>query len=398
VLLGSLATFSIVAWLQANQNQVDERTYERAYDNEEITRETPKSSDNFALTEVVLIDGDLDGVDAHNWTWAVAQDWCSGAGTEGDPYLIENVSISVDDGSNPALKIMDNATVFITLSNVTVTNANVDGDGVWIEDCANIIINNCNFNDNGNYGLYMINVNATTITSTNCIGNGYGIYMDNCVLNTLTALNCSENAIDGIDLINCTYNVISSSYFQTNTADGLWIEDSDLNNITVESDDNNRGLVLRDSDNCIVSDSEFWDNTAYGIILIEDDGDTLDNLIYNNLFSGNDVNAVDNATDNDWDNGALGNEWDDYSGVDANDNGIGDTPYLIDGTAGASDNFPIFSDGAEPVVVPLPTSDDDDDDDEEPTYDLGVPLTWIVFSVIGVFALTKFAKYWTKVL
>jgi hypothetical protein len=45
---------------------------------------------------------------------------------------------------------------------------------------------------------------------------------------------------------------------------------------------------------------------------------------------------------NDWDNGTIGNYWDDYVGVDVNQDGIGDTPYLIDGTAGSVDNYPIF--------------------------------------------------------
>jgi len=280
---------------------------------------------------------------------------------------------------------MDNSTIFITLSNVTVTNANVDGDGVWIEDCADVIIINCNFNDNGNYGLYMINVNTTTITGTNCIGNTYGIYMDNCVLNTLTSLNCSENAIDGIDLINCTYNVISSSYLQTNGADGLYLEDSDLNNVTIESDDNNRGLILIDSDNCIITDSEFWDNTAYGVVLTEDDGDTLDNLICDNYFDGNAVNAVDNSSvANDWDNGALGNDWDDYPGADADDDGVGDTPYDISGSAGATDNYPIFSDGDEPVVIPSPTPDTNDDDDEETLLDSFYFEKSIIICILGI--------------
>lgn len=40
-------------------------------------------------------------------------------------------------------------------------------------------------------------------------------------------------------------------------------------------------------------------------------------------------NAFDDGVDNQWDNGAIGNYWSDYSGKDTNDDGIGDTPYTI---------------------------------------------------------------------
>lgn len=41
-------------------------------------------------------------------------------------------------------------------------------------------------------------------------------------------------------------------------------------------------------------------------------------------------------------NGTMGNYWDDYEGFDNNSDGIDDTPYFIDGTAGAVDNYPIW--------------------------------------------------------
>ena len=42
--------------------------------------------------------------------------------------------------------------------------------------------------------------------------------------------------------------------------------------------------------------------------------------------------------------------------MDINDDGIGDTPYNITGTAKSQDNFPIWDDGPEPIPVPPPPS------------------------------------------
>lgn len=41
-----------------------------------------------------------------------------------------------------------------------------------------------------------------------------------------------------------------------------------------------------------------------------------------------------------WDNGEEGNYWADYNGTDANRDGVGDTPYVIDGAN--VDNYPLM--------------------------------------------------------
>jgi parallel beta-helix repeat protein len=67
----------------------------------------------------------------------------------------------------------------------------------------------------------------------------------------------------------------------------------------------------------------------------------LDAVVYSNNFIMNSVQAYDDGG-NAWDGGLVtgGNYWSDYSGLDEDDDGIGDTPYQIDG--GSQDNYPLM--------------------------------------------------------
>ncbi|GAG93980.1 unnamed protein product, partial [marine sediment metagenome] len=70
-----------------------------------------------------------------------------------------------------------------------------------------------------------------------------------------------------------------------------------------------------------------------------------DNIVYNNSFSRNLKNSVDNGTNNHWNNSLIGNYWSNYMEIDWNDDGIGDTPFEIWGSAGSKDFLPIWDDG-----------------------------------------------------
>jgi len=79
------------------------------------------------------------------------------------------------------------------------------------------------------------------------------------------------------------------------------------------------------------------------------------------------------------DSSTLGNYWDDYTGKDTKDDGVGDTPYSISGAAGSQDNYPIWWDA--PVISVNSPSQNDYFSINSPNFDISIEegvvnLTW----------------------
>jgi len=99
------------------------------------------------------------------------------------------------------------------------------------------------------------------------------------------------------------------------------------------------GIVIQSSNNSI-SGNTITNNTC-GIELIS----SSNNRIYHNNFINNRNQAFvsPDSFNNVWDNSypSGGNYWMDYTGLDANGDGIGDSPYVID--ANNQDNYPLMT-------------------------------------------------------
>src|SRR4030042_4697117 len=87
-----------------------------------------------------------------------------------------------------------------------------------------------------------------------------------------------------------------------------------------------------------------YNNTYSENIIINNDigfGTTVyDSRFFHNNFVDNGVNVMANGI-NHFDNGCEGNFWSDYIGIDSDGDGVGDTPYIIDGSN--QDNCPLMS-------------------------------------------------------
>jgi len=314
-------------------------------------------SSSYWIISPIYINGSAIGVDAHNWTWAESQPWCTGNGTLINPYLLENITIDCGGGS-----------------------------GIFIENSVNVyfIVKNCTIMSAGtNGGIRLIEVQNGTIFNNNISNNYVGMYLDQCEGINITKNIVYDNIGQGIILLLSMYNLIinntqkGSRYyglflqgqsnnntiignnFTENThsvydGDGIKIKNSNGNIVTENLlKDNDRGIQILDHSNeNEIFDNKIHDNAEYGVLIQRESRECLDNIIYdNNITNPLGMNAYDNGTNTQWDYLNQGNYWADYLGADNNDDGIGDIPYIILGTDLSQDNFPIWDDGPNPVPI-----------------------------------------------
>ncbi len=218
---------------------------------------------------------------------------------------------------NGSYDIIDISTDYVRISGFTITNGSQRTAGIRIRSNYNTI-SNCNISSNKNYGLYL---DGTPESKNNIINfniffnNNYGLYTENAKTNNITS-----NTF--------THSTLYSLYFTGSSNDNLISE----NKFT----DNNYALRIKGSAlNTIIKNQ--IKNNKYGLYFC---CGSKNNIAYNNVFINNTNWNADDALGNTWDNGMIGNYWDDYTGNDENGDGIGDTPYLVGGDKG--DNFPLM--------------------------------------------------------
>jgi len=132
-------------------------------------------------------------------------------------------------------------------------------------------------------------------------------------------------------------NKIGKNKFMENEG-ALLVYDSARNLIEENNLTNtNYGIGMSFSSNNRISGNRLSGCTHYGVWLYS----SLNNLFYHNNFINNTPQVQFSSSCKEfWDNGGEGNYWSNYNGTDANQDGIGDTPYVID--ANNADRYPLM--------------------------------------------------------
>jgi len=272
----------------------------------------------------------------NNWTAAKAAGICTGEGTYSDPYVIQNLEI--DGGGSGSCIWIENSRVYFEIKNCRLFNAiyfsNAGGICLW--NVSNGYVVDSQVSDNGYVGINLLGCNNNTILRNDACNQGIGL-----------ALQMSHNTL------------IKGNTFNNNTSDAsLYLVLGSENNTILENtlNFNHHGIGFWYSSDNIVS-GNFLKFNDIGLNSYEY---SYRNTIYRNCFSNNSLAATDTQGTSHWDNGTAGNYWSDYTGVDSDENGIGDTPYNItspySGEVRNQDNYPLME-----CPLPVPVQDDNGD-------------------------------------
>jgi len=277
--------------------------------------------------------------------------------SEGDFTSIQDAIDNVQNGGKIYVKngiysetININKTVSLVgeNKNFTIINCNtsstIRSDSIFFIDADNCSIQGfnitCKYYSSGISGIF---INSSyNLIKNNIINNyHYGINIHSSSNNNNILKNIVLNSRNGIEISGSENNNISETSVSYSSVYGIYLYGSDKNNISSNNLQNNYlATRLTSSNDNTLTENLFTNNTA-GLKLC---CSSKRNVIFKNIFSINqDYSAIDDVS-NQWDNGVIGNYWDDYLNKypDANSSeGIWDQPYNVKDDV--YDRFPLVN-------------------------------------------------------
>ncbi|MGD0978214.1 MAG: NosD domain-containing protein [Candidatus Bathyarchaeia archaeon] len=350
----------------------------------------------FSGTVYILADGSVDPPIApistvDNVTYTLTGDIYGSIVVKRDNIMVDGAGHTVQ---GPGLTVKAKGIDLSGTSGVTVKDFNVEKfwRGISVTSASHDVITGNNITD-GILGIWLVDALHNVVSGNNVVSNdGTGVDLESSLDNNVSGNNITANDFVGITLESSSNNSILGNTFLN---DGLMVMDS-YGNVVADNVVNGKPLVYLEDvsdysvgdagqvvlvrcnrvevENLTISDIgigiELWQtnntsiigniiaNNWFGIVFQGSSHDTVSrNNITSNSLSGLEFDSSSGSTiylnnfDNNlqvssginstnfFDNGTRGNYWSDYTGPDANYDGIGDTLYA---TEAGVDRYPLM--------------------------------------------------------
>ena len=357
---------------------------------------------------------------------------------DGAGYAIQGNSSRIkgyDDGNN--------GLIIAGRKNVTVKNLNFEiGDtGIRISGSSNISIFDNSFSNGICTGIevqdsmfiiieanqftnlrtdfhipaVMLNGSKNTFRNNTLTGSTYGITVigsstlvsDNKIKSIIPVMleNANSNTIMNNEITGPTPSLIFPNQTYTGN-EGIALFVNCSNNIIIGNNITgfiNQALrIAFDGVNNTIYGNYFANNQFAIAIGGWSDVVPINNIFYGNTFAEDSCKIqIDNRDCNFWDNGTLGNYWSNYNGTDSNGDGIGDTPYTVNGYkwdtdvegfvsfAANQDNYPLMA----PFITSQSTTTSQEPNPEKETFP-AIPVT--IASATAVAVVVSLMVYFKK--
>ncbi len=239
------------------------------------------------------------------------------------------------------------ALYFSTIAGVIEDNVFVGepGGGMYMWASNMTIANNT---INVRSGLYALISDNNTFINNTFNSKYYGLYIARGSNNQVIDCHISDSTAYAMRFVRITDSKVHGCSVENSTIGISIVSCRDLNFSKNEIRGIERGATVEGSSDILFTQNAF-EGFRQEAIVVESDSDVLvyhNNFIENNFTSGqyNGPQCSDNSTTSQWDNGAEGNYWADYTSryPEAEVTGkVWDTPYELSGSGSRRDRFPL---------------------------------------------------------